>query len=221
MQRVDAAVVGHGEARGAGRLRRDLAAEQPRPADVAARVEAAEDVAVELLEVEHLQQLGDVARLRFAPIDRIRRVVHAGNRRPAARGAPALRRPVGVAAAVARGGRSRTSSAGLRSKKPTGISMKPVYSTGITGQSSGRTKWVTPNVYQSTTSVSSSGRSAAVHAGRPSPPACWFGNSPAARRSSGAYGVTQRLWRANPARLPTLDSGDASIVGVDIVGTSL
>ncbi len=36
-----------------------------------------------------------------------------------------------------------------------------------------------------------------------------------------AYGVTQRLWRANPARRPTLDSGDASIVGVDIVGTSL
>ena len=32
-----------------------------------------------------------------------------------------------------------------------------MYSTGITGQSSGRTKWVTPNVYQSTTSVSVSG----------------------------------------------------------------
>ena len=29
-----------------------------------------------------------------------------------------------------------------------------MYSTGMTGQSSGRTKWVTPNVYQSTTSVS-------------------------------------------------------------------
>ena len=96
-----------------------------------------------------------------------------------------------------------------------------MYSTGITGQSSGRTKWVTPNVYQSTTSVSAIDRSAAVQRGRPSPPACWFGNSPAARRSSARYGVTHRLWRANPARRPTLDSGDASIVGVDIVGTSL
>ena len=41
------------------------------------------------------------------------------------------------------------------------------------------------------------------------------------RRSSGANGVTHTLWRANPARRPTLDSGAASIVGVDIVGTSL
>ena len=34
-----------------------------------------------------------------------------------------------------------TSSAGLRSKKPTGLSAKPMYVTGITGQSSGRTTW--------------------------------------------------------------------------------
>ena len=81
VQRVDAAVVGHGEARGPGRLRRDLTAEQPRPADVAGRVHAAEDVAVELLEVEHGQELGDVARLGFAPLDRSRRVVHGRNRR--------------------------------------------------------------------------------------------------------------------------------------------
>jgi hypothetical protein len=33
-----------------------------------------------------------------------------------------------------------TSRAGLRSKKPTGESRNPVYSTGMTGQSSGRTK---------------------------------------------------------------------------------
>ena len=38
-----------------------------------------------------------------------------------------------------------TSRAGLRSKNPNGISTNPVYSTGITGQSSGRTKCVTPN----------------------------------------------------------------------------
>ena len=35
------------------------------------------------------------------------------------------------------------------------------------------------------------------------------------------YGVTQRLCCANAARFPTDDSGWASIVGVDIVGTSL
>ena len=46
-----------------------------------------------------------------------------------------------------------TSSAGLQSKKPTGISVKPVYSTGITGQSSGRGTWVTPNVCHTTMSV--------------------------------------------------------------------
>src|ERR1700694_73758 len=57
-------------------------------------------------------------------------------------------------------------------------------------------------------------RSFEVHRGRPSPPECWFGYSPAARRSSGRYGVTQRLWVAKPARRPTLVSGPASNEGV-------
>src|SRR5207248_8410348 len=114
-----------------------------------------------------------------------------------------------------------TSSAGLRSKNPTGISMKPVYSTGMTGQSSGRTKCVSPNVYQTTTSVPAIGRSCADHRGKPSPPSCWFGYSPAARRSSEAYGVTHKLCCANAARRPIGESGCASSVGVDIVGTSL
>ena len=52
-----------------------------------------------------------------------------------------------------------TSSAGLRSKKPTGFSEKPMYDTGMTGQSSGRTTWWEPNVYQTTTSVFSIGSS--------------------------------------------------------------
>ena len=43
------------------------------------------------------------------------------------------------------GGMSR---AGLPSKKPLGLSMKPMVLTGITGQSSGRTMWCAPNVYQ-------------------------------------------------------------------------
>jgi hypothetical protein len=74
------------------------------------------------------------------------------------------------------------SIAGFRSKKPNGLSVNPVYSTGMTGKSSGRQKWVTPTVCQTTMSVSTTERSAAVHRGSPSPPGCWFGKSPAARR---------------------------------------
>ena len=40
------------------------------------RVDAPEDVAVELLEIEHGQELGDVARLGLARLDRFRRLVH-------------------------------------------------------------------------------------------------------------------------------------------------
>ena len=54
------------------------------------------------------------------------------------------------------------SSAGLPSKNPAGLSLKPMCVTGITGQSSGRTMWWAPNVYQSTTSVPSVGRSASA-----------------------------------------------------------
>ena len=50
----------------------------------------------------------------------------------------------------------------MRSKNPTGIRWKPQYSTGITGQSSGRGRWVTPKVCQATMSVPTSERSAAV-----------------------------------------------------------
>ncbi len=59
------------------------------------------------------------------------------------------------------------SSVGLRSKKPTGSRRKPAFVIGMIGQSSGRTKWVTPIVYQSTTSSPSSGRSV-LHTGSPS-----------------------------------------------------
>ena len=51
-----------------------------------------------------------------------------------------------------------TSSAGLRSKNPAGNNEKPQYSTGITGQSSGRGIWVNPKVCQTTRSVFSSER---------------------------------------------------------------
>ena len=72
-----------------------------------------------------------------------------------------------------------TSMPGLRRKNPLGLSWKPVCSTGITGQSSVRGMWFVPNVYQSTTSSFSRGRSAAVQRGRPSRPSCWYGWSPA------------------------------------------
>lgn len=55
-----------------------------------------------------------------------------------------------------------TSIAGFWSKKPVGFSEKPVYSTGITGQSSGCGTCVTPNVCQTTTSVFSIERFCAV-----------------------------------------------------------
>ena len=40
----------------------------------------------------------------------------------------------------------------------------------MTGQSSGRTTWCAPNVYQTTTSVSVMGRSPRVYSGKPAPP---------------------------------------------------
>src|SRR6202042_3174861 len=71
-----------------------------------------------------------------------------------------------------------TSNAGLRSKNPTGLSQKETVSTGITGHSSGRVMWWMPKTYQRTTSVSSIGRLAAVHAGRPRSARLWTPNSP-------------------------------------------
>src|SRR5262249_34264446 len=73
---------------------------------------------------------------------------------------------------------------------------------------------------QTTRSVFTNERSFAVQRGRPSPPGCWFGYSPPARRSSGLYGVTHTLCCANVARFPTGDSGWAMSVGVDVVGMS-
>ena len=40
------------------------------------------------------------------------------------------------------------SIAGLCSKNPSGLSMKPSEATGMTGQSSGRGAWACPNTYQ-------------------------------------------------------------------------
>ena len=109
--------------------------------------------------------------------------------------------------------------AGLRSKKPMGLSVKPTYSTGMTGKSSGRQKWVVPTVCQSTTSVPATGRSAAVQAGSPAPPGCWLGKSPAGCRSSGRNGVTHRCLVANVARLAMAAAGWASS-GADGCGMS-
>src|SRR6266508_3110957 len=60
------------------------------------------------------------------------------------------------------GGSPRQVEDGLRSKKPTGLMVKPQWATGITGQSSGRGKWVIPKVCHRTMSRPSMPRSAAT-----------------------------------------------------------
>ena len=102
------------------------------------------------------------------------------------------RRTSGVAAAVALAG--GTSSAGLRSKNPNGESRKPVYSTGMTGQSSGRTKCVTPNVCQSD-DVGVGDRAVGRGPARQAVAALVLVRVVARGASLvGSYGVTQRLW---------------------------
>ena len=96
---------------------------------------------------------------------------------------------------VAMCGVGGTSSAGLRSKNPTGFSQKETVSTDITGHSSGRVMWWMPNTYQRTTSVSSIGRFCAVHSGSPrSASRLWTTNSPHGQRSSASNGVTHSVW---------------------------
>src|SRR5262245_2685334 len=67
------------------------------------------------------------------------------------------------------GGRS---IAGFSAKKPFGFSMKPAYSTGMTGKSSGLHTCVCPNVCQTTMSSFSMLRFCLMNFGKPSPPAC-------------------------------------------------
>src|SRR3984893_5127311 len=87
-----------------------------------------------------------------------------------------------------------TSSAGLRSKKPTGLSQNETVSTDITGQSSGRVMWWMPKTYQSTMSVSWIERSCEVQIGSPRSSRLCTTNSPHGQRSSSWNGVTQRAW---------------------------
>ena len=94
-----------------------------------------------------------------------------GQARASSRGTP---RPAGGTPGRERGRRAqawqcprpataarRARGCGRRSR--TGTRVKPVYSTGMTGQSSGRGMCVTPNECHSTMSVSTTGRSCAVH----------------------------------------------------------
>jgi hypothetical protein len=100
------------------------------------------------------------------------------------------------------------------------LTNKDLRRVGITGQSSGRVTWWMPNTYQSTTSVPEIGRSCAVQAGRPSSRSLWLQNSPHGQRSSGWYGVTQRVWPITWARRKTGEAG-SSIGGKQPPGTSL
>ena len=113
-----------------------------------------------------------------------------------------------------------TSSAGLRSKKPVGLSQKETVSTDITGHSSGRVMWWMPNTYQSTMSVSSIERSCAVHTGSPRSSSLWTTNSPQGQRSSSWNGVTHSVWPIACARSSTGESG-CIIGGIAPPGTSL
>mmetsp|Transcript_22566 Transcript_22566/g.67198 ORF Transcript_22566/g.67198 Transcript_22566/m.67198 type:complete len:475 (+) Transcript_22566:357-1781(+) len=116
------------------------------------------------------------------------------------------------------GGRS---TAGLQVKNPSGLSSKPTTSTGITGKSSTRGTCVMPNEYHSTGSVPGpSGASRSVQRDRPMHSVDCTTWSPAGKRWSSAYGVTQRLWVANLARLYTRLVGPIIILGVG-PGTSL
>ena len=98
----------------------------------------------------------------------------------------------------------------MRSKKPNGFSQNDTASVGITGQSSGRVMWWMPNTYQSTTSVSSIGRSAAVHKGSPVSRSERFGKSPHGHRSSGRYGVTHSVCPITSARWNAGEEGESS-----------
>src|SRR4051795_2528324 len=84
----------------------------------------------------------------------------------------------------------------------------------MTGQSSGRGKWVSPKVCHRTTSASSSGASPETNAGSPAAPGCWLTKSPAGYRSAGSYSVTHRLFVAKVARWWIEDSSAASSTGV-------
>jgi len=112
------------------------------------------------------------------------------------------------------------SSVGFLSKKPDGMRWKPVYSTGMTGQSSGRGTWVSPTVCQTTRSQSSILRFSAVISASPPCPACITVFGPAALNSPSLKGVAHKLWLANAARAATWEPACANNVG-EAAGSSL
>ena len=86
-----------------------------------------------------------------------------------------------------------TSSDGLRSKKPNGLSQNDTASTAMIGHSSGLVMWWMPKTYQSTTSVDSSGSSSAIHLVSPSSVALCVGYVPAGHFSSSWCRVTHSV----------------------------
>ena len=108
----------------------------------------------------------------------------------------------------------------MRSKNPIGFSQNEIASTAITGHSSGRVMWCTPNTYHRTTSVFSIERFCAVQTGSPRSRSLWTTNSPHGQRSSSSNGVTHSVWPIASARRITGESG--SIIGGKAApGTSL
>ena len=97
---------------------------------------------------------------------------------------------------------------GLRSKKPSGSSLKPIRSTGITGHCSGRGTWWEPITGHSVSSSPSSERSACCHTCTPSSPgSAWFGYWPPMKFSPGVRRVAHRCWWMNGARVDITLSG--------------
>mmetsp|Transcript_22578 Transcript_22578/g.56040 ORF Transcript_22578/g.56040 Transcript_22578/m.56040 type:complete len:207 (-) Transcript_22578:266-886(-) len=120
------------------------------------------------------------------------------------------------------GGRS---IAGFPAKNPSGFSVNPVVSHGITGKSSTLGTWHTPNACHTTSLCPSTLRPFPTHSGSPSPPFPCGVNSPAGYRSAASHGVTHRFASAKlPFRFTAQDARSVSSVGCAgprVKGTSL
>src|SRR6266536_5124902 len=88
---------------------------------------------------------------------------------------------------------------GLDEKNPNGIKEKPMWCTGITGQSSGLTICVRPATYHSTISLLPVALFFEAHSGNPSYTLLLAGYLPAGNISSSAYCVTHTWWFKKPA----------------------
>ena len=161
------------------------------------------------------------ARLRHAlhgraPPGRRHRGVPLAGRALAAVGSarsPRASAPVSVQVALLRRleqwpGDGGTSSAGLRSKKPTGLSQNETVSTDITGHSSGARDVVdAEHVPEHDVGVLDRAVLRGPDRQARGPRSLWTTNSPHGQRSSASNGVTHSVWPIACARWSTGESG--------------